>query len=117
MLKVIFKRNLVKMYKLLNILKFFQDPCNPNPCISGTCSNEGGNFLCHCSSGYSGTRCENRDNCKPNPCNLGKCISQIDRYFCECPPGYSGKRCENKNFCEPNPCQNGVCLQANNQSI
>lgn len=113
-LKLILIKNIINYIFSSTIIK--KDPCNPNPCISGTCSNEGGNFLCHCPSGYSGTRCENRDHCNPNPCNLGKCTSQGNHYVCQCPPGYSGQHCENRDVCHPNPCHNGLCLPANNQS-
>ena len=37
----------------------FHYPCKGNPCLhSGTCSSNGTNFLCHCSSEYGGGRCE-----------------------------------------------------------
>lgn len=40
------------------------DPCSPNPCQNGgTCANSGGNAVCTCADGYSGTTCATKANC------------------------------------------------------
>ncbi|XP_071824330.1 uncharacterized protein [Apostichopus japonicus] len=37
-----------------------QDPCSPNPCqAGGTCVRNNGDFLCLCTQGRTGSRCEN----------------------------------------------------------
>ncbi|XP_016379885.1 delta and Notch-like epidermal growth factor-related receptor [Sinocyclocheilus rhinocerous] len=40
--------------------KFFADPCASSPCLHGNCSQDGGGdgFVCECSEGYSGVRCD-----------------------------------------------------------
>ncbi len=84
----------------------------PNPCVSGTCLNQGGNFFCRCNPGYTGQKCEICDPCTPNPCsNNGQCTSQGTSFVCQCPPGFSGSRCEIRDPCTPNPCaNNGQCM-------
>ena len=34
-----------------------QDPCSPNPCVHGQCSQSGSTFSCSCNSGYTGPTC------------------------------------------------------------
>ncbi|TSR87301.1 Delta and Notch-like epidermal growth factor-related receptor [Bagarius yarrelli] len=37
---------------------FFADPCASDPCLHGNCTQEGADFVCMCSDGYAGVRCE-----------------------------------------------------------
>jgi hypothetical protein len=34
------------------------DPCEPNPCVHGTCESAGESYTCVCDEGYEGTNCE-----------------------------------------------------------
>lgn len=55
-------------------------------------------FSCHCSSNWTGNRCEMRINfCDSSPClNNGVCRSLVGGYRCECLTSfYSGRHCEN----------------------
>ncbi|KAK3548001.1 hypothetical protein QTP70_001661 [Hemibagrus guttatus] len=38
--------------------KFFADPCASDPCLHGNCTRQGAEFVCECSDGYAGVRCE-----------------------------------------------------------
>ena len=76
--------------------------------MTGTCLNNGGQFVCQCHPGFSGQRCENRDPCHPNPCVSGTCLNNGGNYLCQCPPGLSGQRCENRDPCHTNPCVSGM---------
>lgn len=40
--------------------QFFVDPCASSPCLHGNCSQdgEGDGFVCECSEGYGGVRCD-----------------------------------------------------------
>ena len=76
--------------------------------ISGTCLNNGGQFVCQCPPGQLGLRCENKDPCHPNPCVSGTCLNNGGNYLCQCPPGFSGQRCEIRDPCHTNPCVSGM---------
>jgi len=45
------------------------DPCDPNPCVHGTCGNSTGQAVCACAGNWSGGLCDT------------------------CPPGYTGNDC------------------------
>ncbi|KAG7333115.1 hypothetical protein KOW79_003250 [Hemibagrus wyckioides] len=38
--------------------QFFANPCASDPCLHGNCTREGAEFVCVCSDGYAGVRCE-----------------------------------------------------------
>ncbi|KAM7013687.1 delta and Notch-like epidermal growth factor-related receptor [Passerculus sandwichensis] len=38
--------------------QFVSDPCASNPCLHGNCSTSGDGYLCACSAGFEGARCE-----------------------------------------------------------
>lgn len=38
--------------------QFVADPCASDPCLHGNCTREGAEFVCVCSDGYAGVRCE-----------------------------------------------------------
>ncbi|KAL4648512.1 delta and Notch-like epidermal growth factor-related receptor [Arapaima gigas] len=96
------------------------DACHLNPCKNnGTCSDlrqgdEGHNFTCTCSPGYTGERCEAPvDHCLSEPCmNGATCTSTLAGPSCSCPDGYQGWMCEQKvNPCASSPCHNnGSCF-------
>ena len=87
--------------------------CNPNPCVSGKCTDKHLNYECSCNKGYKGRNCTvNIDDCQPNPCrNGGNCTDGIANYTCECPASFTGVNCtDDVNECDPNSCQNsGNC--------
>lgn len=39
-------------------LQLSADPCTSDPCLHGNCTHEGTEFVCVCSDGYGGVRCE-----------------------------------------------------------
>ncbi|XP_048750866.2 fibropellin-1-like [Ostrea edulis] len=101
-------------------------PCNPNPCQnSGTCDEsnppEGTKYVCSCTSGFSGDRCEvsQTDHCANSPCkNGGTCTSGSTTFTCQCDgTGYTGDTCEESistNPCDQHQCLNGATCQADN---
>lgn len=73
------------------------NPCAGSPCIHGSCTVHGQNFVCHCEPGFTGINCAVAINpCLPNPCkNNGLCTKNHDNTFtCECTAAYKGPRCE-----------------------
>ena len=85
-----------------NVEFFTPDPCeNVNCQNGGTC---GGNGVCMCVNGFSGTNCE----VPPDPCenvncqNGGTCGGNG---VCMCVNGFSGTNCE----VPPDPCENVNC--------
>ncbi|CAG9816798.1 unnamed protein product [Phaedon cochleariae] len=75
-------------------------PCTPNPCKNGVCrvNNATNDFICTCTSGYSGRYCDTiRNLCNPNPClNDGECQSINNNFQCKCKPGFIGALCQNQ---------------------
>ncbi|XP_038052760.1 angiopoietin-1 receptor-like [Patiria miniata] len=94
---------------------FVTYPCQPSPCQNGgTCfqGSTSGGFFCMCSTGFTGTQCQNTsdiDDCILNPClNGGTCKDGLDRFTCTCATGYTGGDCDtNIADCIPNACLNG----------
>ncbi|XP_060604537.1 delta-like protein D [Ruditapes philippinarum] len=81
---------------------------------NGTCTDLINDFQCQCSSGFTGTLCENDvDECTSSPCKHGSMCENHDGGFnCRCVNGTVGDLCEeNINECESNGCQNGgTCM-------
>uniref|UniRef100_A0A3Q1EEG5 FAT atypical cadherin 3b n=1 Tax=Acanthochromis polyacanthus TaxID=80966 RepID=A0A3Q1EEG5_9TELE len=71
----------------------YPDPCVSQPCLNGAiCSSlPSGGFMCSCSVGFTGVRCEiELTSCMPNPCqNGGDCKPVGSAFLCGCPRGLS----------------------------
>ncbi len=68
-----------------NIIKSCQimiNSCQSSPCLNGLCSQFGDGFVCICSFGYTGVRCDQLVNyCSSAPCtNGGTCANQVGGY-------------------------------------
>ncbi|TKR93119.1 hypothetical protein L596_007634 [Steinernema carpocapsae] len=113
------------------------NPCEPNPCVWGTCSvNEtSGDFECACDKGYVGkqcettawcttttrcscevqtTLCENNSTCyikDEYDYNTGKYTYLDNVYYCLCGAGFYGPGCGSPLPCTTgNPCEHGgIC--------
>uniref|UniRef100_A0A3P9CVS2 FAT atypical cadherin 3 n=1 Tax=Maylandia zebra TaxID=106582 RepID=A0A3P9CVS2_9CICH len=72
----------------------YPDPCVSQPCLNGAiCSSlPSGGFMCTCSVGFTGGRCEiELTSCMPNPCqNGGDCKLVGSAFLCGCPTGLGG---------------------------
>lgn len=68
-------------------------------------------FVCRCTEGYAGERCERRqDPCTPNPCGIdGECRRQGYDFQCTCPSHREGRTCqlERGDACSGTPCRHG----------
>ncbi|XP_054721266.1 cadherin-related tumor suppressor-like, partial [Uloborus diversus] len=103
-----------------SICQYQQDPCLPNPCLSGgTCHQDGVGFHCTCASPYQGEKCETvrKESCSSSPCKNGGTCQEAPNggFFCLCRPGFKGLVCEQTaDACRPNRCLNGgTCLSEN----
>lgn len=81
-----------------------KDECADQPCLNGgTCLDSFGQFICLCTSGWQGKRCDQDvDECKLYSdtalgCQNGaRCINTAGSFHCECSPGYAGVHCHNR---------------------
>ncbi|KAM8787743.1 sushi, nidogen and EGF-like domain-containing protein 1 [Rhynchonycteris naso] len=87
------------------------DECRSQPCLhGGSCQDRVAGYLCICSPGHEGARCElETDECQVQPCrNGGSCRNLPGAFVCQCPPGFVGAHCETEvDACESSPCQHG----------
>lgn len=94
--------------------------CKSNPCKNGQCLPLRHLFICKCSEGYSGERCDKVvDRCSPNPCYYGgKCYVEGNGYKCNCAAGTNGKNCEFIiENCKNDTCKNnGICINKINST-
>ncbi|CAB0002147.1 unnamed protein product, partial [Nesidiocoris tenuis] len=61
-----------------------------SPCEhDGVCVNTPGSFMCNCTQGFTGPRCEtNVNECESHPCqNDGSCLDDPGTFRCVCMPG------------------------------
>ena len=75
------------------------------------CSNEGNDFVCECTAGFSGEQCETDiDECESSPCeNGGSCSDAVNGFVCSCSVDFSGPTCESEVvFCREDSCLNGA---------
>jgi fibulin 1/2 len=88
------------------------DDCASHPCLNdAVCLDGVAMFKCSCSSGYSGSLCEEEVNeCASDPCqNNGTCFDKVDRFECNCVAGYEETVCQREtDECHPMPCFNGA---------
>lgn len=103
-----------RIYSQMNIDDCQATPCGPN----GTCIDQINSFVCLCSSGYTGLRCQTPlSQCTSLPCQHGGTCrdahgtdSQED-FLCICPPFFTGKQCDQiLNPCTSFPCRHGSCI-------
>ena len=74
------------------------DPCVPDPCVNGLCSASGGQFMCDCFEGWTGSTCHEEkvgvtNPCDPDPCMNGACAAAGGDYSCSCLLGWTGVNC------------------------
>ena len=71
------------------------DECESSPCSHGSCEDQCGRYLCHCSPGWTGTNCDVPDDpCTGVECNHGTCVpAPAGGAFCECNDGWMGADC------------------------
>ncbi|KAL7980060.1 hypothetical protein Chor_001328 [Crotalus horridus] len=81
---------------------------NPNICLSGSCENTKGSFICHCEIGYSGkkgtTGCTDINECEIGADNCDRnaiCTNTAGSFKCSCKPGWlgDGTKCVDLDEC------------------
>uniref|UniRef100_A0A3Q1F4D5 FAT atypical cadherin 3b n=1 Tax=Acanthochromis polyacanthus TaxID=80966 RepID=A0A3Q1F4D5_9TELE len=95
----------------------YPDPCVSQPCLNGAiCSSlPSGGFMCSCSVGFTGVRCEiELTSCMPNPCqNGGDCKPVGSAFLCgyktthHCTYTPTFKCDEDVNECDQDECGDG----------
>ncbi|XP_060049584.1 sushi, nidogen and EGF-like domain-containing protein 1 isoform X2 [Erinaceus europaeus] len=92
------------------------DECLSQPCLhGGSCLDRVAGFLCVCSTGHEGARCEREtDLCQAQPCrNGGSCRALPGAFVCQCPDHFTGAQCETElDACRCSPCQHGGRCEA-----
>ncbi|XP_015999698.2 sushi, nidogen and EGF-like domain-containing protein 1 isoform X2 [Rousettus aegyptiacus] len=87
------------------------DECLSQPCLhGGSCQDRVAGYLCACSPGREGARCElETDECQAQPCrNGGSCRDLPGAFVCQCPAGFAGAHCETEvDACASGPCRHG----------
>lgn len=75
-----------------------KSPCNPNPCLHGTCTIIANRASCNCYPGWLGKTCSSPlpSYCVPNPCQNGASCSvdSNNQIQCDCINGYYGPWCQ-----------------------
>uniref|UniRef100_A0A1A7X820 Sushi, von Willebrand factor type A, EGF and pentraxin domain containing 1 n=2 Tax=Iconisemion striatum TaxID=60296 RepID=A0A1A7X820_9TELE len=94
--------------------------CFLNPCQNkGTCEEVGAGYVCTCTPGFTGAKCEiDINECDSSPCqNGGLCKDGMGDFQCQCKLGFLGSLCEAEiNECLSSPCLNeGVCVDEVNR--
>lgn len=77
----------------------------------GDCGSHGKcvNYVCQCSDGYHGDRCE-LDACSSSPChNGGHCYLSGTHFGCNCNQGYTGDNCQVSTTCPLDCGKHGTC--------
>ena len=68
--------------------------CASNPCVHGECTDQVGDYQCHCQLPFTGKNCETEMNpCAPSPCmNNAQCVptNSYQDFKCSCPAGFAG---------------------------
>ncbi|KAG7209250.1 hypothetical protein KM043_015371 [Ampulex compressa] len=90
-----------------------ENACDSSPCLNGaTCNLKSlHEYVCTCTTGYTGEHCERQDHCASSPCRNGaECRSLEDSYKCTCAPGFTGPNCaDDIDECDRDPCRHGSC--------
>ncbi|CDW52690.1 neurogenic locus notch protein 2 [Trichuris trichiura] len=79
----------------------------PGMCVHGKCHNMPGSYMCSCSSGYLGPKCDAVDPCALNESHRCKndatctgahwdSLREVVQYKCLCQDSYEGEFCENR---------------------
>jgi len=92
--------------------------CAPNPCVHGSCTDQGANaFSCACVSGFSDATCStNTNDCTPLSCaNGGVCVDGMNGFTCDCSlTGFGGPTCSECPSGEVPDLVNGGCTLCGN---
>ncbi|XP_071806715.1 tyrosine kinase receptor Cad96Ca-like isoform X1 [Asterias amurensis] len=104
----------LRCFLLLIAIYYVDAGCMSNPCKNGgECSstNNGDDFTCMCTPGWTGMTCETTEVCSSNPCkNGGTCVASNSGFDCECTMNWTGTVCDEQQAsspCQPNPCLHG----------
>ncbi|KAI1899687.1 hypothetical protein AGOR_G00064340 [Albula goreensis] len=103
-----------KKQDLITCVHNIPNQCSPSPCNPRgmvRCEDKKGDFLCHCFTGWTGSKCEkdiNECNRKNGGCDH-ECNNTMGSYRCSCQPGYTlveRHKCEDVDECVEVP---GIC--------
>ncbi|XP_052789096.1 protein crumbs-like isoform X2 [Mya arenaria] len=90
---------------------------NPPACKNnGTCRGRPNDYVCNCTYGFKGARCEEINECEPNPCFYnGTCHDMDLNFTCDCIIGTTGHDCSiNIDDCNHDLCNLGQCIDGIN---